>query len=152
MWVWIIGFIVVVVIVGSISSAAKTTEEAQKKVEFNEIAKTRVDAYVDYIRRTSSRSDFNRMSDLELKDMIGQQIRSFKSSVSGAQGISSFVFFGGLVLATILGVSEKSWITFIVFGVIAFVAGGGLVAFLTKKIEDDFRAKGFDPERLKIEE
>lgn len=150
--VWIIGIVVVIVIIGAISSAASKSEEVQKKTEFNEMARSRVDAYVDFVRRTSNRSEFARMSDLELKDLIGQKIRAYKSQISGAQGICSFILFAGVAVAAWFGVSDRSWSTFFVLGAIALTVAVGLLMFLTNKINEGFAAAGFDPDRLKIEE
>lgn len=149
---WVIGIVVVLIIIGAISSAASKNEEVQKKVEFNEMARSRVDAYVDYLRRTSNRTEFARMTDLELKDMIGQKVRAYKSQTSGASSIGGFVFFLGACFATWQGIAKESWGAFFIWGVIAIAVAVGLIMFLTKQIDNEFRTAGFEPERLKVEE
>lgn len=149
---WVIGVLVVLFIIGAMSSAASKTEEIQKKIEFNEIAKTRVDAYVDYLRRTSSRADFSRMTDLELRDLIGQKIRNYKSQTSGATSISGFALFLGMCFSAWQGVAERSWAVFFVFSVMSLFGAVVMVMFFTKRIDKEFENAGFEPERLKVEE
>lgn len=149
---WIIGIIIVVFVVGAVSSAAAKTEEAQKKLQFNEMARTRVDAYVDFLRRTSTRPELSGMSDLELKDMIGQKIRAYKTQTSGASAMGGIVFFAGACFGAWQGMVESSWMPFFFWLVIAGAAGLGAVTFFTRKIDEEFKTAGFEPDRLKIEE
>ena len=149
---WVIGIVVALIIISAISSATSKNEEVQKKLEFNEMAKIRVDAYVDYLRRTSMRPEFSRMTDLELKDIISQKIRAYKSQKSGATNIGGFVLFAGACFAGWQGATERSWGTFLVWLVVAVAGAVALIMFFTKRIDKEFEEAGFEPERLKVEE
>jgi preprotein translocase subunit YajC len=150
--IWAVVIIGGILVFAAISSASKKTEEAQKNAEFNTLLKTRVDAYQDYLRRTASSAEIKAMTDNELREYLQNNIRSFnkekKSEMSGAGFIGAAIVFVGMMLAA----GQQKWEPLILLGIV----GAGVTMFIIWKTEkkrtEKYRAKGFDPERLTIEQ
>lgn len=149
---WVIGILVVAVVIFVISGAAEKQKEVQKKEEFNQLASSKTLAYVDYLRRTSSRDEIQQMSDNELRDFVLTNIRQYKADVDDLNnkmaGIIVLCFIVGVVVANLT--AEFNWFFILVWLVIG---GAGAYKFQNSenpKIASKYESMGLDIERLKV--
>ncbi len=150
--IWAVVIIGGILIFAGISSMSKKTEEAQKNTEFNDLLKTRAEAYQDYLRRTASNAEIKAMTDNELREHLQNNIRSFNkeknSAVNGVGAVWAISLMAGVIIAS----AQEKWAPLIFLGIV----GTGFAMFIAWIIEknrtEKYRAKGFDPERLNIEQ
>ena len=150
--IWIIGFIVVVLILGAISSVAETAGKAQKSAEFNSLLNVRVDAYQDYLRRTPEGERYEDMSNNELKELLATTIRQYKKEEKNSRIFPAIMSVGAVGFSLFVGIAEQNLIAGVVLGLLSGILGN---AWLNKRarrdLEKKYRQKGFDVDRLRID-
>lgn len=147
---WIIGIVIVLALIGAVSSNAKQVEQTEKKAKLNRRREEVIAAYHDYIRRTESNSEWIQMSEIELKELLRKSIIDFNDQIglsSAIVGLGSIVcFFVGVVH----GARESSWL---ILG--GWIGGGlflftGIAAWREERIKKEFASRGFDVTRLEV--
>ena len=146
--VWVI-IIVGIIIVFAISSASNKAKEAASKVEATAITTEKSLAYKDYLKRTSQDSEIQSMTDNELNEFIASNMREYNAEANSLEdGFPIIVTIILIGTAFIVGVSES---------LIPIVAGILLVFWMSyskksgmEDLNSKFKAKGLEPDRLRI--
>lgn len=150
--IWAVVIVGGLIFISAISSMSKKTEEAQKSAEYMELSKSKVDAYADYLRRTSSDEEIKAMTDNELREYLHTAIRNFNNDGKNMETIAGFIWVVLAGLGIILAFAREEWGPLVFFGIVATTIYLVTVWVSDKKREEKYRGKGFDPERLNIEQ
>src|SRR5262245_12658666 len=100
--IWFVAVVIILIVVFSISQAAKKTEEAQKRDEFNTLAHSRVTSYADFLKRTGQAPETAAMTENEIHDFIQQNIREYATERKGMEVAMALIIFGGIIGGIVL--------------------------------------------------
>ncbi|WP_422031756.1 hypothetical protein [Roseovarius sp.] len=160
----IVAIIVFIALIGALGRSDKQYAAAQASADFERRMASRVVAYRDYLRREGDES-WQKLSDHELEDLIGNAIRGLAADFREARGLAKAVFWvPGAVFTIIVVYNIESWrqsLTemgpLLVIGIwIAIVFGSGFVAALAvaywrdTAIARKWTRAGWDINRLSV--
>lgn len=138
-WLILIAIVVVgFIVAGSISGNSDAIKKAKEQEQFAISAATRCEAYVQYLRRTSTNPRITAMTDVEINDFVMSNIRAYKEDFDTYAKIGALIFFGGCIGSMLLIASAGwDWVAFISLCVLS----GGATVLFVKKAEKDLLAK-----------
>jgi Flp pilus assembly protein TadB len=149
--IWIVAVVVVLIVVLAISGASKKAEEAQKRQEFNVQAESRINAYVDLLKRTGATPETAGMTENEVRDFIQRNIREYASERKGGDVFGVLIMFAVFITGMVLAVVNKSYEPLIFGGILSVGSAVFVVKAIGKHIEKKYRRRGLDINQLKIE-
>ncbi len=149
--IWAVVIIGGILVFAAIASQSKKAGEAQEKAELNELSKSRVDAYQDYLRRTSDNAEIKAMTDNELKDYLSSTMRDYTKGIKDASSTYQGVFWIALFVCVVAFSATELW------GFLFPPLAVGKWAYdqhkkAVKKLEAEIAGKGLELSRLKIEQ
>lgn len=151
---WLILIAIVVVgfaIAGSIGSNSDAIKKAKADEQFAVSARDRCEAYVQYLRRTSTNPTITAMTEPELRDFVMSNIRQHKEDVNARDTLAAIIFFGGCGVALLAATAGDG-------GFVAFILIAGAAVYVAKlaydKNEKDmvikYQALDLERERLEV--
>jgi len=149
--IWLALIIVVVIIFAAVSSSNKKAAEAQEKAELGELSKSRIQAYQDYLRRTSTDKKIKAMTDNELQDYLSSTMREYtKRKKEASDTYQGCFWITAIICAILASVTEIVALLFppIAIGMWAYKQYNAVV----KVVENRVNEKGLDLSRMTVEE
>lgn len=140
----------VLLVLGLIGLVANYFLRGRRDAERQQVMERRVEAYMQTIRREGGDAPLNRMSDVELRDVLLSAARNLRVQ---AERRWYLVFGGGVaaVIAAIAVASDQGLQGFGIVVLVAAVALYGLNEFLGRRMREPLVAQGIDVERLRVE-
>ena len=147
--IFVFGIIALVVVIFIFASASSSAKEAQEKVEHNHALGMRVEAYCDYLRRTSEEKEIQEMSDKELYNFISRIAQNYHAEKETSWlAILCAIGCGGF--GAFVGVSEGSFIFFSVMCVVGLGCYVALSMRHEKKVNEKYTELGFEVGKLSV--
>ena len=152
MWIFLGALVVVGILASAISGSSKRNEEINEKAEKTKLIEMRAKSYADYLKRTSDRPDIAAMTENELSEHVFDAIRTFNKQtgdlVRGLMGLGFIV----ICIAVVVIAADGPKAGAVLVGVVGIGWLWDSYTKETKKLADTYITKGFEVERLKIED
>jgi len=148
--IWAVVIIGGILVFAAISSQSKKAGEAQEKAEQSELSKSRIEAYQDYLRRTSDNAEIKAMTDNELKDYLSSTMRDYTKGIKDASSTYQGVFWIALFVCVVAFSATELW------GLLFPPLAVGKWAYdkhkkTVQELETNITNKGLDISRLMVE-
>lgn len=148
--VWVIAAVCILFVLGRIGSSIA---EAERKNQLNDDKRRKIDAYADYLKRTSAKPELQGMSENEVKEYVHQQMKKYSSNIKSSLWVPGGIFLVAIAIG--LGAAfgpDKNWKAMIIIFIIGYAIGEMVAQSKKKKIDQALIADGLDPVRLKLED
>lgn len=145
---WILAIIALVAVVG----LAFSKQQGAKIDKTDDRIKSRVDAYVDYIKRESPSERFTKMTDNELRDDLASKIRKYPSDVADAKAKSIAIpalLIGAAIIGSLTGIMNEMVVIFVI--VVSLFTMTREEKKAAAKIDKEYEENGYSIEKIRLE-